>query len=250
MSNGIVLTRFRRFSLASVLLVAALLVAPALGAQAQWGYWLQAPIRCASGAVLGTATFSPASTGGVSIHVTVNGFDPIAGSHRIAITNVGNCCAPYFWCAGSEVLVLPDLQFMPNGSADYTTVTTSITMDWFRQQPQGTALVIHADTNAVSAIIGCGVITSAYAPPPGWCPPPPQPAPQPAAVIGNYRVVATSGLRLRSGPGTGYGIQRIVPYGTILGATGIDQWNGGIKWAKVVYGGSYYWAARQYLAPY
>lgn len=263
--------RFRRISLASVILAAALLAAPLLGAQAQWGYYysLQAQVKSISGATLGTATFTPTSTNGVSVHVVLTGLDPIAGSHRIALTNVGNCCPPSGWCSGSEVLVLPDLQLMPNGTANYTADVGSISMDWFRQQPQGSAIVLHADTNAVSSIIGCGVITGAgapswptpqpgYCPPqqpqwphwPGWHQPKPQPQPQPISVVGRFRVVASAGLRLRSGPGTGYSILRIVPYGTTLGATGIEQWNGGMEWAKVVYGGSYYWAARQYLASY
>lgn len=270
MSNGIATTKFRRVSLASIVLAAVLLVAPMLGAQAQWGYYYpaQATIKSINGATLGTATFTPTSTGSVSIHVTLTGLDPVAGSHRIALTNVGNCCPPSSWCSGSEVLVLPDLQLMPNGTADYTAETGSINMDWFRQQPQGSAIVLHADTNAVSSIIGCGVISipggpgwwqptpvPGYCPPqqpywPGWHQPHPQPKPQPAAVIGNFRVTATAGLRLRSGPGTGYRILRIVSYGTILGNTGVEQWNGGMEWVKVVYGGSYYWAARQYLAAY
>ncbi len=69
----------------------------------------------------------------------------------------------------------------------------------------------------------------------------------PAASAGSWKVIASDGLRLRSGPGTGYQIMRIVPYGTILTATGEDQWGGGILWTKVQVNGSSFWAAKQYL---
>jgi Cu/Zn superoxide dismutase len=266
MSHGMGLLRFRRIGLTGIVLALVLLVSPVLGAHAAWLPMLQAPIQAASGAVLGTATFTPAPSGGVMIYVHVRGFDPVAGSHRLAIANVGVCCPPAFVCAGSEVLVLPDLQFLSDGSADYTTVTSGVMMDWLTQ-PQGSAIVIHADTNAASAVIGCGVISPASAavpmvyPPtpmphfigPGWPHGPfhPQgvypPAPAPVPVVGHFRVVASSGLRLRAGPGTQYAILRIVPSGAILEATGVEQYASGMRWAKVCYNGLYFWAARQYL---
>ncbi|MFH1086222.1 MAG: SH3 domain-containing protein [Chloroflexota bacterium] len=266
MSNGRVLIRFRRVGLVSVIVAIALLVSPVLGVSAQWPPVLLAPIQAASGAVLGTATFTPAASGGVTIQVQVRGFDPIGGSHRLAIANVGNCCPPYLTCAGSEVLVLPDMQFMPDGSANYAT-TASVNLDWL-MRGYGAAIVIHADTNAASAVIGCGVIAAGGAPgmwPPPWGGPPPkppmgwgwygphpgpQPWPGPAPIIGRYRVVAAAGLRLRAGPGTWYAIRRIVPNGTILQATGAEQWGSGMQWAKISYNGVYYWAAKQYLQAY
>jgi len=252
MSNSAVFMRFRRVGVVSIILAVLLLVTPLLGVSAyQWGDWLQAPIVVASGAVLGTATFTPASTGGVIIHVQVRGFDPVAGSHRIAIANVGNCCPPSFGCSGYEVVVLPDMQYNADGSGDYTTVTTSVTMDWLKR---GASIVIHADTNPASAIIGCGVISrggGSWPPPPGPNPPhpwpQPKPQPKPAPVVGQYRVTAALGLRLRSGPGLGYATRRIVPAGTILGNAGAEQWSGGILWARVYVGGAYYWAAKAYL---
>jgi len=276
MSKGRIFLRLGRVGFVSVIVAMALLVVPLLGVSAQWPPMLQAPIQAVSGAVLGMATFTPATPSGVTIHVQVRGFDPIAGSHRVVIANVGSCNPPYFMCVGAEVLVLPDMQFMPDGSADYTT-TAGVTMDWFMWL-RGAAIIIHADTNAASAVIGCGMISGGapgmwapgtWAPgtwAPAWGSPPaakppvswgtyapqpgPRPGPGPAPIVGRFRVVASAGLRLRSGPGTWYAIGRIAPYGTILEATGIEQYGSGIQWAKVSYRGGYYWAARQYLQTY
>ena len=75
-----------------------------------------------------------------------------------------------------------------------------------------------------------------------------QPQPQPQPVCGpTVKVTALWGLRLRSGPGTGYAIRRIVRYGTHLQSTGITQWGSGISWTKVCYQGGYYWAATKWL---
>ena len=268
MFNRRVLLRFRRTGVASIILAVALLVSPILGAQAQWMPFLQAPIQVASGAIVGTATFTPVPSGGVQIQVQVTGFDPIAGSHRVAIANGGACYLLSWWCASSEVLVLPDMQFYPNGSADYTTVTGGVSMNWLAQTP-GAALIIHADTNAGSQVIGRGVISPVGGPywgwapgpmppaappsaPPPWQPPQPPgpPPPPPVQVVGRFRVVASDGLRLRTGPGTWYTIRRVVPWGTILQATGVQQWGGGLLWAKVVYGGTTYWAAKAWLQAY
>ncbi|MHB1318439.1 MAG: SH3 domain-containing protein [Anaerolineae bacterium] len=65
--------------------------------------------------------------------------------------------------------------------------------------------------------------------------------------VGEWRVTAPAGLRLRAGPGTSYQILRIVPLGTRLGFTGIEQSGSGIVWAKVTIGSSEYWAATAYL---
>jgi Cu/Zn superoxide dismutase len=265
MSHGMVLSRSRRIGLASIICVMMLLVSPLSGAYADWTPVLQAPIQAASGAILGQATFTPAPAGGVVVYVQLAGFNPVAGSHHVAIANWGVCSPPAFVCAGSEVLVLPDLQLQSDGSATYSTVTGGVTMDWLRQA-QGSAIVIHADSNAASAVIGCGVISA----PTGYAPegnpprpggpfhpvgsyPPRQDRPRsdrgepPAPAFAHVRVVASSGLRLRGGPGTQYSILRIVPLGTVLDATGVEQYASGMVWARVCYNGAYYWAARQYL---
>lgn len=258
-------SRCRQVSLASIILVVVLLVLPVLGVAAERVPILQANIQAVSGAVLGTATFTRAPSGSVMIHVSVYGFNPVAGSHRLAIANVGNCCAPNFWCAGSEVVVLPELVFQSNGSAEYTTVTTGVSMEWLRQA-QGSSILIHADTNPSSALIGCGVISPANTSQPGpWGPgrphdderpaPPHQdvhyghPQPQPVPVA-RYRVTASAGLRLRSGPGTGYAVLRVVSLGTMLESFDSEQWASGYLWVRVRYGGAYYWAAKQYLQAY
>lgn len=265
MLNGIASKRFGRIARVGIILAVVLLASPVLGAHAGWPPVLQAPIQSVSGAVLGTASFAPAPMGGVMVQVQVRGFDPVAGSHRLAIGNIGMCCAPFFMCSGSEVLVLPELEFRSDGSADYSTVVAGINMDWL-MQPSGTAILIHADTNPTSAIIGCGVISPMRTGWPGWYPPappptpvvgpppPPGPGPHPAGpppapcpVVTRYRVVASSGLRLRAGPGTQYLVLRVVPIGTILEATGQEQYACGMQWVRVRWWGLHFWAAKQYL---
>jgi len=261
MSNGMVPSRSRCVGVASIILALAFLVAPVLSADAQWGGgpFLQAPIRSVSGAVLGMATFTFMPTGNVLIRMQVAGFDPVAGSHRVAISSTGRCISPFYLCSCDEVLILPDMQFNSDGSGDYT-ANANVTMDWFRQW-RSLALVIHADSSAASAVIGCGVISEGMGPHPHPQPQPqpkpqpqprpkPHPKPQPEPVMGHYRVTAALGLRLRSGPGLGYATRRIVPRGTILENLGAEQWNGGILWAKVRAGGASYWAAKTYLQAY
>jgi len=60
-------------------------------------------------------------------------------------------------------------------------------------------------------------------------------------------VTAGAGLRLRSGPGLWYGIQRIVPYGAVLQPTGSTQWANGLQWSQIAIDGVYLWAASIYL---
>jgi len=61
------------------------------------------------------------------------------------------------------------------------------------------------------------------------------------------KVVAPWGLRLRLCPGKACKIGRIVPYGTVLSASGATQWAGGIQWTEVAIDGRYMWAATAYL---
>lgn len=63
------------------------------------------------------------------------------------------------------------------------------------------------------------------------------------------KVTAPAGLRLRSGPGLGFSIQRIVPFGTIVQPTGVTQWAGGIQWTQVKFNGVTLWGASNWLAP-
>lgn len=234
------LGRARRIGLASILLAAALLAAPLFSVHAEWGATLYAPIQVASGATLGTAAIA-AAPGGVMITLTVNGFDPVAGSHRMAVA-VGGACYPLsWWCAASEVVVLPEMQFQSNGSGSYMAIAPGVTIDWLARTA-GTALIIHADSGAGSQVIGRGQITGGAPGTPHYPPPPP-------ATV-RYTVTATDGLRLRSGPGTWYSTRRIAGYGATLWGTGLQQWGGGILWTRVTYYGGTYWAARVWMRPY
>jgi uncharacterized protein YraI len=64
---------------------------------------------------------------------------------------------------------------------------------------------------------------------------------------GRLKVIAGAGLRLRAGPGLGYAILRIVPYGTLLRPTGESRWANGYEWKRVEVGGRCFWAAAAYL---
>lgn len=66
-------------------------------------------------------------------------------------------------------------------------------------------------------------------------------------VAGEWRVTASAGLRLRSGPGTSFAVLRIVPLGTRLGFTGGEQSADGIVWVRVRVDGREFWAARNFM---
>lgn len=63
------------------------------------------------------------------------------------------------------------------------------------------------------------------------------------------KVTASIGLRLRSGPGLDYSIQRIVPYGAIVQDAGGRDTGSGLNWSQVYINGSTLWAASDYLEP-
>lgn len=63
-----------------------------------------------------------------------------------------------------------------------------------------------------------------------------------------YKVMPSIGLRLRSGPGLGYAVQRIVPYGTILERTATASVSAdGLTWVELDVNGTDLWAASEYL---
>lgn len=63
-----------------------------------------------------------------------------------------------------------------------------------------------------------------------------------------YKVTPSIGLRLRSGPGLGYAVQRIVPYGTILERTSTASVSAdGLTWVELDVNGTDLWAASEYL---
>ena len=256
MSHRTALNKLVRVGLISVILATTLLVAPVASVSAGVSS-LQATIRSITGAVMGTATFTPGTYGGVRVEISVSGFNPVGGDRRLTIrTNYG-----------AELWVLPPVQFYPNGSANYATVTTLFSLDQLAQTA-GATVVLQADSYQASEVIGWGTITGVSWPGYGWQPypggywPQPQPLPQPPCpvpppqpqpsdpIVGRLRVIASDGLRLRSGPGLGYSIRRVVGLGTILESTGIEQWGSGLRWVKVRYGGVYYWASRDWLQAY
>lgn len=63
-----------------------------------------------------------------------------------------------------------------------------------------------------------------------------------------YKVTSSIGLRLRSGPGLGYAIKRIVPYGTVLERTDTaGATANGLEWVELDVNGVDLWAAKMYL---
>jgi hypothetical protein len=70
---------------------------------------------------------------------------------------------------------------------------------------------------------------------------------QPPADQHGLKVVAPAGLKLRSGPGTSFGVVRIVPFGTILRPTGRTQFGSGLLWNEVMFDGRRVWAASAFL---
>lgn len=311
----------RRIVLSVVLIAVVLLVGllPASPAAAQTTFTAQ--VLAIAGDVKGTATFTPLATGGVFVTLNVSGFDPVAGNHRFAITNIGICCPPDFRrCAGQTIAVLPEVPFAADGSASYQVVTHAISVASLTGR-FGSSLLLFANSRPESDVIACGVIVPPFARPPPVTPVPPTgptatvtaqlglnmrqgpglaepriavlsfgervtltgerafanglewarvvairggqslvgwvataflsgvgapPTPPPAA---NVRVTAPAGLRLRAGPGLGFAIRRIVPFGTQLRTTGIRQAADGFVWAQIVIDGLTVWAADAFLAP-
>ena len=63
-----------------------------------------------------------------------------------------------------------------------------------------------------------------------------------------YKVTASIGLRLRTSPGLGHAVKRIVPYGAMLVETGTpDKYVDGVWWRELSLDGEPVWAAVQFL---
>lgn len=147
-----------------------------------------AEMRDVQGRVVGTATFATLQDGDVEIRVQVAGFEPIGGDHGIHIHAVGLCERPDFSSAGGHYNPtnaqhgfqnpegphagdLPNIQFYPNGSADYRVTTNLFNLDELFDA-DGSALVIHSDADDYVTDpagnsgdrIACGVITPSAAP--------------------------------------------------------------------------------------
>jgi len=63
------------------------------------------------------------------------------------------------------------------------------------------------------------------------------------------RVTAYGGLRLRTGPGLSYEVDRIAPRYSVLNTTGATREADGITWLEVVVGTTSLWGSRDYLQP-
>jgi uncharacterized protein YraI len=234
----------RRIAHGLILTLVILLVGllPAAPAAAQSTF--VAPVISIAGTVKGTATFTPTLTGAMVVEVNVSGFDPVAGSHRFVITNTGICCPPAFrQCAGQTIAVLPEVQFLADGSASYRVVTHAISVATLTGR-FGSALLLFADTRPESDVIACGVIVPPFAAPPPVTPPPP---------IGPaVTVTAQLGLNLRQGPGLAQPRILVLSFGETVTLTGERAFANGIEWVRVIArrGGQSFvgWAAAVYLS--
>jgi cell wall-associated NlpC family hydrolase len=66
-----------------------------------------------------------------------------------------------------------------------------------------------------------------------------------SAIVGQQaKVTATDGLRLRTGPSTGYSIILVMPYGSVVNVIGTSS-----GWYKVTYSGHTGWCSGAYLTP-
>jgi Cu/Zn superoxide dismutase len=258
------LTKTWRVLAATLALALVLAAMPLASAMAYSSF--TAEIRSMGGAVMGTATFTEQASGEVTVEIHVTGFDPLAGDRRVAIRSVGSCWPPSVNCAGSEMSVLPNLQMMPDGSADYVVTTNAVNVSMLTN-PSGSAIVIYADVNAGSAFIGYGVIVGASSPGPywdwdhgNWAPQQPyQPQPdqpqQPSVSFGAATtVVAPAGLKMRQSASLTAPVVLTLNNGAVVYPSSWTDYSSGISWIyiRAMSGGRAYdgWVASNYLAAY
>jgi len=210
-------TVVRRLRLASPLrpatavwLAAALGLAAALPAAAQVAVprapqpvW-STTIVSRAGVPMGRLTIAALSDGRSAVDLTLHGFDPVAGSHRLVISAGARCAPPDPVPAGETLAVLPPVAFAADGSADYHVLSEDVSLALLMAAREPGAF-LYADTDPASEIIGCGVLSVA-----GNAPAPP----------GGYEhvqtVAAPAGLALWSLPGSGGGVLVILPPGATL----------------------------------
>jgi hypothetical protein len=190
------------------------------------------------GANVGTATIQWDAFSQATIQMQVRGFEPIGGDRRVGITNVGFCSLPTFQTAGTEIVHLPNVQFYPDGSANYRVVTTAL-------QPRhvtganGSAIVIRADVSPHSTIIGCGVIVSLHAPVPTPHPTTvPKPAPTKVPTVAPpaarpVQVNAPIGLRLRQQPRLASSVVLTLAHGEWVTPLAAPVFSDGLSWTRV-----------------
>lgn len=149
----------------------------------------KADLKDAQGKVVGSAIFSPA-TSGVKLQVEVKGFTAAAGEHGIHIHTTGKCEATAFTSAGGHFNPegkkhginspeghhagdMPNITFDAAGNATYETIVDGVTLGegpTSLMDADGSALVIHAGPDDMvtdpsgnsGARVVCGELT-AYA---------------------------------------------------------------------------------------
>jgi hypothetical protein len=233
------------------LLVMLLLVAAAPLMPARAHTVFETHIYSTGGGIMGTARIAQLPTGEWEVTVRVSGFQPIGGDRRLAIRNVGWCCLPTFSCTGDEIIQLPNIQFYPDGSADYRTVTSAITEAKLKG-PNGSSIVIHSDTNIGSPIIGCGEIVPKHvAPAPTKTP---TTTPAPVAFGAATQVVAPAGLKMRTSANLAAGVILTLSHGETVLTSNRTAVNQGITWmfVRVHRAGRAFdgWVATNYLAAF
>jgi hypothetical protein len=233
--------------LALMLVFAIVPIAPPVQAHTVF----EAPIYSTAGGIMGTATLTPLAGAEWEVVVRVSGFQPIGGDRRLAIRNVGRCTLPTFSCTGDEIIHLPNIQFFPDGSASYRTVTTAITEAKLRGS-HGSSIVIHADVNIGSPIIGCGEIV-----PTGAAPAPTatkSPTAAPPAFGSPTHVVAPLGLKMRSAANLAASVILTLSNGETVFPSNRTAVSQGITWVfvRVHRGGRAHdgWVASNYLAAF
>jgi hypothetical protein len=220
-----------RALLVTMLAVGLVFLAARPIAHAQAPHAMGGQVISRGGAAMGTITFSPLAGGGWAVSLSVRGFDPVAGAHRLAVTDVGHCCPPGLNCAGGAIAVLPEVQFAPDGSATYQTTTAAVTAAALADR-DGSAVLLHADARAESEVIGCAVLLPAS----GAAVP--TPAPQPPPGFGPVaKVRAAFGLRLRQAPSLGAPVLTVLPFRAAVFPGAATAVGDGIAWTQV-------WAVR------
>ncbi|NLD42039.1 MAG: SH3 domain-containing protein [Chloroflexi bacterium] len=210
--------------LAGIMVAAA--AAPGVGAA---GGASTAGIVSRGGAVMGSLTLTPLADGRAVVDLAVRGFDPVAGEHRLVLTDAGRCVPPALGPAGNVIAVLPAVRLAADGSATYR--ATSDPLPWaLLSDADGAGVLLYADQNPAGEVIGC----AALAPGPGA---PPAPAPPPVTPPAGYgpatTVTAGAGLRVRAAAGLGAAVLAVLPRGALVYRGAATTVANGILWAAV-----------------
>lgn len=211
--------------LAGIMVAAA--ASPGVGA-APAPRWA-AQIVSRGGAVMGSLALTPLADGRAVVDLAVRGFDPVAGEHRLVLTDAGRCVPPALGPAGNVIAVLPAVRLAADGSATYR--ATSDPLPWaLLADADGGGALLYADQNPAGEVIGCG----ALAPGPGA---PPASAPLPVTPPAGYgpatTVTAGAGLRVRAAAGLGGAVLAVLPRGALVYRGAAATVANGILWAAV-----------------